>query len=243
MKTILVRHGHCLHNQKSADGQRIGEALYEHGNDDILGLTQAGIDETVRLAGKIADYLKANGGFPHHIEFIRSPSLRTLQTTSLLKSTLVRRHGCTSAFFADCVNVRLREIPSDEPITEDVPVSYLFDARTRINYDLFKADPDYSWWGTSYRAELCARLSMHRSFHPTTLGGQPIVVGHHYSLGVLMCSFAVHHLKLKLTDKLVRFFHNLYIEHGRLYLMEDVVDPDTDPIGLMRFLNEENPST
>lgn len=243
MKTLLVRHGHCLHNQRDAEGARVGEALYEHGNDDILGLTLRGVEETVELASKVAAHLKSTGGFPHHIEVVRSPSVRTHQTASLLKSTLVRKHGCTSAFFDDSVNQLLREIPSDDPIHSDVPRNFLLDSTTRLDYDKFAVDPDYVWWGTSYRTELTNRLGMHRSFQPSILGCQQLVVGHHYSIGALMCSFAVTKLKLRLTDRIVSFFHNLYIEHGRLYLLEDIIDPDLDPIGLMRLLNEEIPSS
>lgn len=202
---FVLRHGKSLHNTVDLKtGEKTGDAFWQYGNDDILGLTPDGIEGLLPAIRDLGARIRHHRPLQTRIKIYSSPAIRALQTSSLIITELYRNFGLeavstisTESTHAVCkyplhgvhVMNALRELP-----TPTIQYGEL------IDFPKFKDDRNgrmgkhrsfmEHMFRTLHRAGTQILVNEFLDMHqPYPNSPVPIVIGHHYSLAAMLGAF------------------------------------------------------
>lgn len=221
---FITRHGKSIHNKPG------NNHFWDYANDDILGLTEEGIVETVAKAKQLA--LILDQSVPTTITHTRA--VRSFQSASLIASELRRKYGFKPKLHC---RVDLEEIPTptpDNPLPKD------------FSFEEFKADPSYSckgWMKTTYKQQFhffAEGFQLPYSAWLTQVQGhdiedtQEVIVGHHYNLCSLLgamlyvASKTTHAVDLMEQTRALVGSHKFYLHHDDLLYLSPMAFSDLE---------------
>jgi broad specificity phosphatase PhoE len=186
LNVYFTRHGQSIHNLPE------NEWVWQHLNEDVLGLTPEGIKCTIQKAKALTEILDHN----RPIVIFHTGAIRAIQTASLLHSELLRLKFSTEPFchLSSTPLTRFKEITSFDKLSE----SYL-----QFSYDEFKKDSAYPLHGRNETFATRCETYAHRlsegdmqnyvqiatqDFTSLALSPQVVIVSHHYAINAVLAA-------------------------------------------------------
>ena len=244
LQLFITRHGQGVHNIRE------NERVWKYSNDDILGLTMEGIDQTYAKGLKLAkDYL--NPAVP--VAVVCSGQVRSFQTASLISDVLYNNGFKESLINASPITpmkwaqeTLLREFPTPDrrhawdsefdfsKFSEDIHYTnngFCESFYERVSSCLDAMAPNRL---VSFMDMFTQQLRLDRR---SKKNAQVVIVGHHYATMAFVCAAYLQSSRLnkdsgrKASDE-IELFHQTYLTHQDvLYLTPFFNENGTDAFG------------